>query len=74
MSSILTIKLAVDNLYWRMRYDDCNPEIGMGSSVESMYDDMTRDLKLHFSDKDKSRIIAVVQRQIDRYRSTGSYE
>ena len=50
-----------------MKYDDANPDVGMGLSVASAYDDMVKQLKLDFTDTERKKIISIVMKQRNEY-------
>lgn len=66
----LILHLLVDNIYWRMEYDDANPDVGFGPTTEMIYDDAIKDLKLQYlniTPKEKSLVIRNVQRRRQNY-------
>lgn len=62
--SKVTIALAIAALYWRMKYIDCNPDVGIGPFIEHVLDDVEKDTGANFDADEKKLIISRVKRKM----------
>jgi len=66
--SKVTIALAIAALYWRMKYIDSNPEVGMGPFIEHVLDDVEKDTGANFDADEKKLILGRVKSKLARWR------
>jgi hypothetical protein len=62
--SKVTIALAIAALYWRMKYIDSNPEVGMGPWIEHVLDDVEKDTGANFDADEKELILKRVKHKL----------
>jgi hypothetical protein len=59
------LRLLQEAVYWYKAYTDCNPDVGMGPSIESQVDDVAKRVGLHLSIEDKAAVVAWVKTKGD---------
>ncbi len=62
--SKVTIALAIAALYWRLRYNDSNPEVGFGPFPDHVLDDIEKDTGANFTADEKKLILGRVKRKM----------
>lgn len=58
--------LLSEAVYWSKRYDDSNPDVGMGPTIDTLLDDVLRSTKLEVSEKERKNIVLSVSRRLYR--------
>lgn len=64
-------KLCIEALYWRRRYYDSNPEVGMGPTMERMLDAILARLEIDVAYDDRAAIVAIASHLIKTNHTQG---
>ena len=51
------IELLVEALRWKKRYEDCNPEVGFGTSLDNMLTGIANKCYIDLSDEDRELVL-----------------
>ena len=57
------IEVYVSALKWKKRYDDCNPDVGMGWSLNDLLEQVIDETYVDLTNEEKKQIIEKVSKQ-----------